>query len=228
MSPRSPRRRAASGAVTVIDGYQAVGTIPVDVRALGIDVYIGGCLKWLCGGPGAAFLWVDPELRRRLEPKLTGWMSHQNGRSRSSRSSRRDDAWRFLHGTPNIPASVRGAARPGDRQRGRDRGDPGQVVAANGPASRSRRSGGIPLHDPARPGAARRARSRSTSRTATRFPRSLKARDILCDYRPGAGIRLSPHFYNRDDELDAAIAAIREIRATGRWRASARGPGSVT
>ena len=66
------------GAITVIDGYQAVGTIPVDVRALGIDVYIGGCLKWLCGGPGAAFLWVDPDLRRRLEPRLTGWMAHQH------------------------------------------------------------------------------------------------------------------------------------------------------
>ncbi len=64
-------------ALTVIDGYQAVGTIPVDVGRLGVDVYIGGCLKWLCGGPGAAFVWADPQVRRRLEPKLTGWMAHQ-------------------------------------------------------------------------------------------------------------------------------------------------------
>src|SRR5262249_5401290 len=65
------------GAVSVVDGYQAVGTMPVDVHQLGIDVYIGGCLKWLCGGPGAAFLWVEPAVRRQLEPRLTGWMAHQ-------------------------------------------------------------------------------------------------------------------------------------------------------
>ena len=64
-------------AITIIDGYQAVGTIPVDVRAAGIDAYVGGCLKWLCGGPGNAFVWVRPDLRRQLEPKLTGWMTHQ-------------------------------------------------------------------------------------------------------------------------------------------------------
>ena len=70
-------RARAVGAVTVIDGYQSVGTIPVDVSALGVDVYIGGCLKWLCGGPGAAFLWIDPLLHARLRPRLTGWMAHQ-------------------------------------------------------------------------------------------------------------------------------------------------------
>lgn len=99
------------GAITVIDGYQAVGTIPVDVRALGVDVYIGGCLKWLCGGPGAAFLWVDPDLRGRLEPKLTGWMAHERPFAFEPAPARRQDAWRLLHGTPSIPALY--AARPG-------------------------------------------------------------------------------------------------------------------
>ncbi len=99
------------GAITVVDGYQAVGTIPVDVRRQEIDIYIGGCLKWLCGGPGAAFLWVDPRLRARLEPKLTGWMAHQHPFAFGPELVRRDDAWRFLHGTPNIPALY--AARPG-------------------------------------------------------------------------------------------------------------------
>ncbi len=99
------------GAITIIDGYQAVGTIPIDVRSLGIDVYIGGCLKWLCGGPGAAFLWIHPDLRKRLEPRLTGWMSAQQPFAFDTKLVRRDDAWRFLHGTPNIPALY--AARPG-------------------------------------------------------------------------------------------------------------------
>src|SRR5204863_9249593 len=99
------------GAVSIVDGYQAVGAMLVDVEALGVDVYIGGCLKWLCGGPGAAFLWVRPGARPRLEPRLTGWMAHQQPFAFEPKLTRRDDAWRFLHGTPNIPALY--AARPG-------------------------------------------------------------------------------------------------------------------
>ena len=95
----------------MIDGYQSVGTIPVDVRALGVDVYIGGCLKWLCGGPGAAFVWIDPEIRDHLRPGLTGWMAHEHPFAFEPRLDRRNDAWRFLHGTPSIPALH--AARPG-------------------------------------------------------------------------------------------------------------------
>src|SRR5205823_522902 len=72
---------------------------------------IGGCLKWLCGGPGAAFLWVRPDLRRRLAPRLTGWMAHAQPFDFAPALERRDDAWRFLHGTPAIPALC--GARPG-------------------------------------------------------------------------------------------------------------------
>ena len=99
------------GAITIIDGYQAVGTIPVDVGALGIDFYVGGCLKWLCGGPGNAFIWADAEIRRRLEPRLTGWMAHQPPFAFATELVRRDDAWRLLNGTPNISGLY--AARPG-------------------------------------------------------------------------------------------------------------------
>src|SRR5262249_51510489 len=99
------------GAITVVDGYQAVGAIPVNVRALGVDVYIGGCLKWLCGGPGAAFVWVDPRTRPSLEPKLTGWMSHRQPFDFQTSLERRDDAWRLFNGTPSIPALY--AVRPG-------------------------------------------------------------------------------------------------------------------
>ncbi|MFO0950075.1 MAG: aminotransferase class V-fold PLP-dependent enzyme [Isosphaeraceae bacterium] len=97
----APRGRAAS----IVDGYQSVGSIEVDVRADGVDAYVGGCLKWLCGGPGAAFLWVRPEWRTGLEPTLTGWMSHVRPFDFSTTLERRDDAWRFLHGTPAIPAA---------------------------------------------------------------------------------------------------------------------------
>jgi kynureninase len=215
------------GAVTVIDGYQAVGAIPVDVRALGIDVYIGGCLKWLCGGPGAAFVWVDPRLRRLLEPRLTGWMSHQQPFAFAPTLTRRDDAWRLLNGTPSIPALY--AARPGL-----------EIVSAIGTAairSKSLRQTQRLLALADREGY-RCTTPRDPSRrggtvaidveNGHEISQSLKALDILCDYRPGAGIRLSPHFYNRDDELDAAIAAIRDIRATGAWRAFTTPHATVT
>ncbi len=97
--------------LTVIDGYQAVGTIPVDVRAMNVDIYIGGCLKWLCGGPGNAFLWIDPSRYNSLEPALTGWMAHQRPFAFAPEMERRADVWRFFHGTPNISGLF--AARPG-------------------------------------------------------------------------------------------------------------------
>jgi kynureninase len=211
-------RARALGATTVIDGYQAVGAIPVAVRDLGVDVYIGGCLKWLCGGPGAAFLWVAPPIRNRLEPRLTGWMAHEQPFAFEPKLARRADAWRFLHGTPSIPALY--AARPGleiinqvgvaairaksirQTQRLLD------LAASAGyrcttPGDPSRRGGTVAID----------------VENGSEIARSLNSLDILCDYRPGAGIRLSPHFYTRDEELDQAIAAIGEVRATGAWRA---------
>jgi kynureninase len=215
------------GAVTVIDGYQAVGAIPVDVRALGADIYIGGCLKWLCGGPGAAFVWVDPALRRRLEPKLTGWMSHQRPFDFQAKLVRRDDAWRLLNGTPNIPGLY--AARPGleiinkigaQAIRAKSLRQTERLLALAAQA-------GYRCTTPRDPG--RRGGTVALDiENGYEISQSLKSLDILCDYRPGAGIRLSPHFYNRDDELDAAIAAIGEIRATGAWRAFTTGNTAVT
>jgi kynureninase len=215
------------GAITVVDGYQAVGTIPVDVRRQGIDIYIGGCLKWLCGGPGAAFLWVDPRLRHRLEPKLTGWMAHQRPFAFDPELVRRDDAWRFLHGTPNIPALY--AARPGleiinqvgiEAIRAKSSRQTDRLLElahqhgyrCTTPRDPFRRGGTVAFD----------------VENGYEISQCLKSLDILCDYRPGAGIRLSPHFYNRDDELDAAIAAIREVQASGAWRACCTAKSTVT
>jgi kynureninase len=197
------------------------------VRALGVDIYIGGCLKWLCGGPGAAFVWIDPEIRDRLRPSLTGWMAHDRPFAFEPELVRRGDAWRFLHGTPGIPALY--AARPGL-----------EIINRIGVAAireKSLRQTALLLE---------LAGSRGYSCTTPRDPdrrggtvaieiehgyeisRSLKAIDILCDFRPGAGIRLSPHFYTRDDELSAAVEAIAEIQKTGAWRAFAAGRSTVT
>jgi kynureninase len=214
-------------AITIIDGYQAVGAIPVDVRALGIDIYVGGCLKWLCGGPGAAFLWADPDVRRRLEPRLTGWMAHRQPFVFDTKLVRRDDAWRLLHGTPSIPALY--AARPGleiVHQAGID------AIRAKSVRQTQRLLDLADRHgyrcttprDPARRGGT----VAIDVDHGNEVSQSLKSLDILCDYRPGAGIRLSPHFYNRDRELDLAVEAIAEILATGAWRAFSTGGSPVT
>ena len=190
------------GAIRIVDGYQAVGTIPVDVRALGVDVYIGGCLKWLCGGPGAAFLWVDPDVRRRLEPRLTGWMAHQQpfafdtearcaattpggcctARPTSRPSTPPGRAWRS-----SIEVGIEAIRAKSMRQTQRllDLADR-QGYRCTTPRDPARRGGTVAID----------------VENGYEVSQSLKSLDILCDYRPGAGIRLSPHFYNRDDELD--------------------------
>ncbi len=110
LKPISEKAKSV-GAIFVADGYQAVGTIPVDVLELGPHVYIGGCLKWLCGGPGNAFLWVHPQVRAQLEPKLTGWMAHTNPFAFSIDLDRRQDAWRVLHGHAFDPLALRCESR---------------------------------------------------------------------------------------------------------------------
>jgi kynureninase len=215
------------GAITIIDGYQAVGTIPVDVNELGVDVYIGGCLKWLCGGPGAAFLWVRPDLRDRLTPKLTGWMSHKRPFAFEPEIDRRTDAWRYLIGTPSIPSLY--AARPGL-----------EIINEIGIEAIRKKS----IHQTALLIDLALSRGYSvTSPTAAEqrggtaaiqlehgleISRALKAKAILCDYRPGAGVRLSPHFTTRDEELREAIVAINDIVADRSWQHYPRSDSAVT
>jgi kynureninase len=215
------------GALTVIDGYQSVGTIAVDVKRLGLDVYIGGCLKWLCGGPGAAFLWVRPEVQAKLTPRLIGWMSHEQPFDFAAALQRKSGMWRFLHGTPNIAAFY--AARPGL-----------EIINAVGiPAIRAKSLRqttrllaladvhGLRCTTPRDPD--RRGGTVAVDvEHGYEVSKALKARDIICDYRPGAGIRLSPHFYTRDDELDAAIGAIVEILENNSWKAFTSRTSAVT
>ena len=154
--------------MTVVDGYQAVGAIPVDVRELAIDVYIGGCLKWLCGGPGAAFVWVDPDhVRRMMKPKLTGWACRHLACRLPSKPEldRRADAWRFLHGTPSIrPSSPAGPILHDDYQLILQR------ICASRRQNHYRRPAARRRHAVTTPTTTPRQR-RFTSGMATRFPR---------------------------------------------------------
>ena len=99
-------RRAAHevGALVVLDAYQSVGTVPLDVTALGVDFAVGGSVKWLCGGPGAGWLYVRPDLAATLEPALTGWQAHARPFAFEPEQDYAEGAARFLTGTPNVPA----------------------------------------------------------------------------------------------------------------------------
>ncbi|TMQ69021.1 MAG: aminotransferase class V-fold PLP-dependent enzyme [Candidatus Eisenbacteria bacterium] len=211
------RRAREAGALTLIDAYQSVGTVPVDVRALGVDMLSGGSIKWMCGGPGTAYLYVNPALAARLEPALTGWFAHERPFDFDSGPMRWDPGpRRFWGGTPSIPSYL--AARPGY-----------EIIAGIGAAAIRAKSlrltermigwadeFGWRLGSPREP--ARRGGTVCVDvPNAERVCQALLAADVLLDHRPGVGLRLAPHFYTRDDEVDLAMRRVREevARAAG-------------
>ena len=206
------------GARVCLDVFQSAGTVPVDLGALGADFAVGGALKWLCGGPGAAFLFVRPDLVKSLEPRVTGWQAHRAPFAFEPGPIRfRDDGWRFLTGTPNVPALF--AARAGIALLGE--------IGAAAVREKSLRQTArlVALADrEGWPVTAPRDPERRGGTEAIDVPHGaevsaeLNARDVVVDYRPGAGIRLSPHFYTRDRELDDAVAAMRAILDSGDWK----------
>jgi len=208
------RKAHEVGAKVILDVYQSAGILPIDIKELEVDFVIGGCLKWLCGGPGAAFLYVRPDLRARLEPKLTGWMAHPNSFGFETGDMRyRDDAFRFLNGTPHIPCLY--AARPGLEILGkigvqRIRENSMRQVARLIELAREQ---GFELTVPARP-------EKRGGTVAVNMPyayevsRELLRRNFIVDFRPGAGVRVSPHFYTSDGELIAVIHEMRQILDT--------------
>ena len=216
------------GAILAVDAYQSVGTIPVSVDALGAEILVGGVLKWLCGGPGGAFLYVAPRMRSRLQPSLTGWMAHPAPFDFEAPPMRwRGDAFRFLLGTPAIPALY--AAREGPRIV-REAGVEGireKSLKQTGRLISLARDHGF--HCAASSDPPRRGGTVAVDfEHALEVSRELNARDVVVDYRPGAGIRMSPHFYTADAELDFAFEAIDEIRASGAWERWRDQPAIVT
>jgi kynureninase len=198
------------GALVVLDAYQSVGTVPLDVTALGVHFAVGGSVKWLCGGPGAGWLYVRPDLAASLEPSLTGWQAHARPFDFEPEQDYAEGAARFLTGTPNVPALY--AATAGydvieevgvERIRERSVEQTALLVELLGEAGFQV---GSP-HDPARRGGTVVVRTPDLERV----DQELAARGILCDYRPDVGLRLGPHFFNTDDELRHAVEQISEI-----------------
>jgi kynureninase len=218
------RRAHEVGALVSLDAFHSVGVMPVDVRRLGVDFLTGGVLKWLCGGPGGCFLYVAPEVSRRLTPALTGWQAHARPFAFEREMSYADDAFRWLTGTPVIPALFAASEGPRIvRRAGIER------IRAKSMRQTTRLieladARGYPVRAPRDP-------NERGGTVAFDVPHghevseALLANDVLVDYRPNAGIRVAPHFYTSDEELERVVAMIDDILATGAWRAHV--PGSV-
>ncbi|HEY3462260.1 MAG TPA: aminotransferase class V-fold PLP-dependent enzyme, partial [Gaiellaceae bacterium] len=98
------RRAREAGAHVVLDCYQSAGVVPFDLTELDVDFAVGGSVKWLCGGPGAGWLYVRPDVAERLEPTLVGWQGHARPFAFEPELEYAAGARRFLTGTPNVPA----------------------------------------------------------------------------------------------------------------------------
>lgn len=201
------------GAMVVLDAYQSAGIVPFSVKELDVDFATGGSVKWLCGGPGAGYLYVRPDLRGRLQPKVTGWAAHRAPFAFEPEMDYAEDSHRFLHGSPAIPAMY--AAESGydlineigvERIREKSMRQTARLIElageqgwrVNSPRQSEQRGGSVIMDVP----------------HAGEIVRELSARDVLVDFRPGAGIRIGPHFFNSDEELDAVVAEIKTILET--------------
>jgi kynureninase len=206
------RRCREVGAILLLDVYQSAGVLPLELEAWGVHAATGGSVKWLCGGPGAGFLWVNPEIAETLQPTFTGWQADDEPfLFRPGPIHYRKEAnWRFLTGTPNIPALY--SCRPGYKivagvgaQRIRERS-----LALTSHLIQAAEEAGFQVRTPRDP----KHRGGTVSiwhENAEHLCHEMIDREIICDYRPRAGIRLSPHFYNTEAELDHAIATLREL-----------------
>ncbi len=192
------------GALTLVDAYQSVGQVPVDVRAAGVDFLTAGGLKWLLGGPGIVFLYAREELARRLAPTVAGWFAHKNQFAFDPRALElHEDARRFELGTPSVAAVY---AQLGGLDYIDDIGVPAirEVTAAltEDLVARARERG-------FRPKVAAAAVDRSAivmlpAADPAAAVRHLAAAGIIADARPGH-VRLSPFFYNVQDDHVSAL-----------------------
>jgi kynureninase len=210
------RRAHDAGAYVILDCYQSAGIVPLDVTALEVDFAVGGSVKWLCGGPGNGWLYVRPDLAETLEPTYTGWQAHARPFAFEEDMEYASGAGRFLTGTPNVAAHY--AATAGY--------DLVEEIGVERIREHSLRQTQLLIdladergfkvvspRDPARRGGTVTVRVPEFASVHA----ELEAREILCDFRPDAGIRLGPHFYNTEDELRFAVEQIAEILETGAY-----------
>jgi len=210
------------GALTLIDGYHAPGIIPVDVKQLDVDFYIGGCLKWLCGGPGNAFLYVKPDLSENLQPQLTGWFAHREPFLFAQEMEYARGGQKFMSGTPPVPCLYTARAGldiikkigiPGIREKSlslteliiNKAKERGYLLFT--PEENNLRGGSVSISLP----------------HAFPVKQALEKRNVKVDYRKGQDkepdvIRVGPHFYTKDEEIDILFREIDAIYASGEFK----------
>jgi kynureninase len=199
------------GAHVILDVYQGAGTVPMNLEAWHADFAVGGSVKWLCGGPGAGYLYVRPDLAATLQPAFIGWAAHDSPFEFATGPIRyAGSPERFQSGTPNVPSLY--SARAGY-----------EIVASIGvPAIRARslaltrrlidaaQAAGYRLNTPT--GDHERGGSVIIDvPDGARVADELIRRGVIVDHRPGAGIRMAPHFYNTEAEIDHAMATLRDL-----------------
>jgi kynureninase len=199
------------GAMVLLDVYQSAGTVELDASGWEVDFLIGGTIKWFCGGPACGYLYVRPDLHKDLRPRLTGWVAHAapfefaHLPMRYARSVRR-----FAQGTPSIPALY--SALPGL-----------QIIEDVGIETIARESRrrtewmvefaleqGWTLNSP------REVKDRGGSVMikvdhGPEMVELLAKRKVFVDSRPGVGLRISPHFFNTDEEVEEAMRIVSEL-----------------
>jgi len=200
------------GALAMVDGYQAAGTLPVDVVALDVDLYVGGSVKYLSGGPGNGWMYAAEHVSEALQPVTTGWFGQAAPFAFEPENAYAAGIGRFAGGTPGVPAAY--AAEPAYR-----------ALAEVGTATVRERS--LSLTRPLLEGALERGWAVRTPHEperrgghvtldpgdAQRVHDELIARGFVVDHRPGAGLRVSPHFYNTLDEVHALLAEVDAVLA---------------
>ena len=206
------KRAHEVGAMVILDTYQSAGTIPLDVTALGVDFVCGGSVKWLCGGPGAAYLYVRPDLIPRFTPRTTGWFAHRAPFAFTMPDQEyAEDVSRYGGGTLAIAPLYQaraGAELIGSigvtaiRQKSlrqtahmlKRAADAGYRI--NSPQSESQRGGTVVMDFAG----------------ADKVCAELNRRKFFCDHRPGGGLRASPHFYTTDAEVDRFMDEVETLQ----------------
>lgn len=211
------------GALVLLDIYQSAGTVPLDLTALKVDFATGGSVKWLCGGAGAGYLYVRPDLQAKYMPRVTGWAAHAEPFSFETGPIRPAGGIpRYLHGTPAVAplyhaqAGYDVVARAGI---GAIRAKSVKLTSSmieealergwkvNSPLESAGRGGSVVIDVP----------------HGREVAAELIARKFLVDHRPGAGVRVAPHFYSTEEECRATLAEIDDILRSGAWEKHAAG-----
>jgi len=203
------------GAMVVLDCYQSAGTLPFSLTDLRVHFAVGGSVKWLIGGPGAGYLYVRPDLQDRFQPAVTGWAAHAHPFDFEIGPNRYAEGIpRWMHGTPAIAPLYQcqpgyamieeiGVARIRAKSMRQTAGIIEKARALglrlNSPLDPARRGGSVVIDVP----------------EGKRVCDELIRRKYLVDYRPGAGVRIAPHFYTTDAECDDTVEQMAAVVSEG-------------